>query len=206
MAYQTSLLNAEPELVTVKDGSYQYLEQFLSETHARGLFEELKHSLNWRQESLTIFGRTVKAPRLSVWMANKGSTYRYSQTTHHPEPWHPMVAELRERINSETANAFNAVLINYYRDGQDSNGWHSDDEPELGPDPVVASVSLGGTRDFLLRHKTESSYKQRLALKNGSLLIMQSGMQTHWQHQLPKRASAEPRINLTFRTLISASN
>ena len=98
------------------------------------------------------------------------------------------------------------MLINYYRDGQDSTGWHADDEPELGKDPVIASISLGATRDFQLRHNRDKNQKISIALQHGSLLLMQGTTQSCWQHQIPKRVQAEPRINLTFRTIKAPSN
>ena len=113
---------------------------------------------------------------------------------------------IKSIVEAETNHQFNSVLINYYRDGQDSTGWHADDEPELGKDPVIASISLGATRDFQLRHNRDKNQKISIALQHGSLLLMQGTTQSCWQHQIPKRVQAEPRINLTFRTIKAPSN
>ena len=127
--------------------------------------------------------------------------YRYSHHTMQPCPWSEELLILKAHIEAATGEQFNSVLVNYYRDGRDSNGWHSDDEPELGSNPVIASLSLGGSRDFLLRHKRISQLKHKITLQSGSLLLMRGTTQDFWQHQIPKRAHAQERINLTFRTV-----
>ena len=130
--------------------------------------------------------------------------YSYSQHTMQPHSWQDLPLIIKQRIELATGETFNSVLINYYRDGKDSNGWHADDEPELGSKPVIASLSLGAARDFHLRSKRDHSNKHKLNLQHGSLLIMRGATQQQWQHHVPKRASAGPRINLTFRTIRDA--
>ena len=133
-------------------------------------------------------------------MGDPGARYRYSGTTHTPSPWHAAVLNLRDRIAAHCDAPFNSVLINLYRTGQDSMGWHADNEPELGPEPLIASVSLGATRDFRLRRNDRSQPTITHALESGSLLVMKGDMQRDWQHSLPRRARVnQPRINLTFR-------
>ena len=132
-------------------------------------------------------------------------TYRYSQHTMMPNKWTPLLRLIKQRVEQVCGSTFNSVLLNYYRDGKDSNGWHSDDEPELGHEPVIASLSLGAARDFHLRHK-QNRQVHKMNLKPGSLLLMSGKTQACWQHHIPKRASAEPRINLTFRTVFARKN
>lgn len=118
-------------------------------------------------------------------------------------PWHSLVSSIKRKVESVCDYQFNSVLLNYYRDGQDSNGWHSDDEAELGINPVIASISLGAARDFHLRYKKDKGVKQSILLESGSLLLMKGETQSYWQHQIPKRAKADGRINLTFRFIKS---
>jgi len=120
-----------------------------------------------------------------------------------PRPWRALPLEIKQQIEAATGEVFNSVLINFYRDGQDSNGWHADDEPELGYEPVIASFSLGAKRDFHLREKRDHSNKVKIGLDPGSLLMMRGQTQATWQHQIPKRANATARINLTFRTIVA---
>ena len=206
---QSSLFNQDQDdshqIIRLGDQQLEYHHQFISACEAQRLFDCLLTEIAWRQEVLTLFGKTVNAPRLSCWMADSGLNYSYSNMTMQPEPWHDRVAELKARVSAQSKASFKGVLLNYYRDGKDSNGWHADDEPELGTQPLVASLSLGGSRDFYLRNKRGHAQKFKLTLQPGSLLIMGRGVQSHWQHQVPKRAQAQPRINLTFREIVKIS-
>ncbi len=150
-----------------------------------------------------MFGRSVAIPRLQAFMGDDQISYRYSGLNLITKPWHPAVLELRNLLKAETGIEFNVVLLNLYRNGQDSMGWHSDDEPELGDNPVIASISLGAKRRFLLRSTDKSNpEKSELALNSGSLLWMGTGVQQNWQHSLPKtKVCHQPRINLTFRRI-----
>lgn len=156
----------------------------------------LAHDIPWQQHRLRMFGQEVNEPRLSCWMGDW--PYRYSGRERRPVPWHPLVQAMAGRLESICGQSFDGVLLNCYRHGQDSMGWHADDEPELGPNPMIASVSLGQPRRFLLRH--EAGEQRELLLEHGSLLVMAGEMQHHWRHALPRMARAEGvRINLTFR-------
>jgi alkylated DNA repair dioxygenase AlkB len=130
--------------------------------------------------------------------------YSYSGITLNPRPFSSAVSQIASQIQQKTGISFNSVLVNYYRNGQDSMGWHADDEPELGADPMIASVSFGEPRDFLLRHNTRKELILKLPLPSGSLLLMGKGIQLNWKHSLPKRKHAGPRINLTFRKILIA--
>jgi len=169
---------------------------------ASRLFEALRVGIRWRQEEIVIFGQRRRVPRLVAWHGDPGASYRYSGTDHHPEPWTPDLERLRARVRELGGAEFNAVLLNLYRDGRDGMGWHADDEPELGRDPVIASVSLGASRRFCLRHRRRKDLKLDLELPHGSVLVMAGPTQHHWVHALPKtRRPVGERINLTFRRI-----
>lgn len=204
--YQAQLLPTEPLILDLPDAEISYSEKLIRSDQAWDLFESLKSNIDWRQESITIYGKEYLVPRLWCWMADHGLDYSYSNKTMKPVAWCSDVLWIKSIVEAETNHQFNSVLINYYRDGQDSTGWHADDEPELGKDPVIASISLGATRDFQLRHNRDKNQKISIALQHGSLLLMQGTTQSCWQHQIPKRVQAEPRINLTFRTIKAPSN
>lgn len=164
-----------------------------------GLIEQIP----WRQDELWIAGKHRPVPRLQCWMGDAG--YGYSGLRLQREPWHPLVLTIKQRVEDLTQYRFNSVLLNFYRDGQDSVAWHADDEAELGKRPVIASVSLGAVRPFELRPKPgQDGSKCRITLTNGSLLLMGDTLQQHWLHQLPKvKDLKQPRINLTFRTILA---
>lgn len=147
-----------------------------------------------------MYGRPVRVPRLVAWHGDPAAVYTYSGTEHLPRPWTPALERVRRRAEALTGHAFNAVLLNLYRDGRDGMGWHADDEPELGPEPVVASASFGATRRFCLRHRRRRDLKLDVPLGHGSLLLMHGATQRHWLHAVPKtRQPVGARINLTFR-------
>jgi alkylated DNA repair dioxygenase AlkB len=172
---------------------------FVSDEAAR-LFDALRAQVHWRQEEILIFGQRRLVPRLIAWHGDPGASYVYSGTDHQPEPWLPDLERIRERVTALCGADFNAVLLNLYRDGRDGMGWHADDETELGLNPVIASVSLGATRRFCLRHRRRKELKLDLDLPHGSLLCMGGATQHHWVHALPKtRRPVGERINLTFR-------
>jgi alkylated DNA repair dioxygenase AlkB len=173
-----------------------------TDAEASRLFDELRRGLAWRQEEVTIFGQRRLVPRLVAWHGDPGARYTYSGTAHEPLPWTPGLGAIRARIHELAGHAFNSVLLNLYRDGRDGMGWHSDDEPELGQDPVIASVSLGATRTFCMRHRRRRDCRLDLSLPHGSLLLMVGPTQHHWLHAVPKTSrTVGERINLTFRTV-----
>lgn len=171
---------------------------------AAKLCRELSVELAWEQRSVQIFGRWVPQPRLIAWAGE--IPYRYSGLELAPAPLPARVSELLCAVNELTHVAFNHVLLNRYRDGNDSMGWHSDDEPELGRQPPIASVSLGATRDFLVRPRGKGAERRvSIALGPGDLLLMTGATQHRYVHSLPKRkAAAEERISLTFRRVLRA--
>jgi alkylated DNA repair dioxygenase AlkB len=167
------------------------------------ILARLVAEIGWRQEQISLFGRRHMQPRLICWMGDPYCTYRYSGKSWEPERWHPLVADLRARAEVCADARFNSVLLNYYRDGQDSMGFHSDDERELGDRPVIASLSLGAPRVMHIRHRSDRNIPtQRLLLTDGSLLVMRGNSQRDWKHAIPKsRTASGPRINLTFRLI-----
>ncbi len=186
-----------------RDGEALYVARFLSDDEAAALFDVLLQSLAWQQPQLRIFGRIVAAPRLEAWYGDPGASYRYSGLAHDPIPWTVELQNLRKRVQAAADTEFNSVLANLYRTGTDSNGWHADDEPELGTNPIIASISLGTARPFLLRHRA-SGERIEVALEPGSLLIMQGATQQCWQHSIPKQPTVQTsRINLTFRRVFT---
>ncbi len=184
----------------------RYFPTFLPSAQAQRFFEAVRESACWQQPEITLFGRRVLTPRLSCWMGDSDAVYRYSNTTFNPEPWTQPVLELREHLHAFTGRRFNSVLLNYYRDGNDAMGWHSDDERELGANPVIASVSLGGERRFLIRNR-QGGKSMALCLAEGSLLVMQGDSQKLYQHCLPRTAKpVAARLNLTFRSVLPRHN
>ena len=169
------------------------------------LLQELIDTTDWRQEQITVYGKPYLQPRLSAWHGDL--SYSYSGIRLEPEPWTPALLDIKARVEALTKQAFNSVLLNYYRDQNDSMGMHSDDERELGRQPAIASLSLGEQRTLLLKHKSRKDLKTvKLALAAGSLLLMQGNTQQHWRHGINKeRKPCGPRLNLTFRAIIPIS-
>ena len=189
--------------IDLADAELCWLPGWLSPARADALFESLRVQATWETHRVRLFGREVDSPRLSCWMGDANAAYRYSGMRHAPRPWLPALDEVRERLRRETGATFNSVLLNRYRDGRDAMGWHSDDEAELGPAPVIASLSLGATRRFVLKHRREPTRKLVLALDHGSLLLMSGPTQRHFRHALPRTARpVGERINLTFRRIL----
>jgi alkylated DNA repair dioxygenase AlkB len=186
------------EMTALRDGGTLYYDAaFLAPAEADALFETLCRGVAWGQE----IGRGRPFPRLTAWIADAGLVYRYSGVTHVGSGWTPMLSDVKLRVEAAAGAAFNSVLLNCYRSGRDSIGMHADDEPELGVNPVVASVSLGSARTFVLRHK-RCREKLTMALAHGSLLVMAGTCQHHWLHGVPKtEAPVGERINLTFRKI-----
>jgi alkylated DNA repair dioxygenase AlkB len=196
----------------------KYYPGFLADAVAGKLLAQLWQDLSWQQRAIHLFGREVMQPRLICWQSDAEVRYSYSGLRLDPAPWHPELQQLRNRLSEDFGLEFNSVLANAYRDGQDSMGWHSDDEPELGPEPIIASVSLGAARAFRWREKsTGKSVGQSagraaeraagrsagMELQSGSLLLFGGEFQQHFQHSLPKTARPTGlRINLTYRLIL----
>lgn len=168
------------------------------------VLQHLIAEIPWRSEEVVIWGRRVLQPRLIAWYGDPGRSYAYSGIELEPLPWTPLLFDIKSRVEDAASTKFNSVLLNYYRDNRDSVGFHSDDEPELGARPAIASLSLGEERTFVLKHKTLKSVSPvRLHLASGSLLVMKGDTQHCWKHAIPKESRpCGPRVNLTFRQII----
>ena len=165
--------------------------------------ERLRDEVPWRQDPIEVWGKTYDQPRLSAWFGDAGCSYTYSGLQLAPMPWTPLLQALKSRVEAACDQTFNSVLLNYYRNERDSMGMHSDDEPELGPQPVIASVSFGATRKLVFSHRARKDVRNaHVPLEDGSLLLMRGGTQSHWKHAIHKlKTPLAARINLTFRTI-----
>lgn len=188
-------------------GDIALLPGWLPNTDADALLASLNDEVRWARHRLRIFGREIDAPRLSCWIGDPDAAYRYSGVRFMPHAWPAALVPVRQAVSETAGVAFNSVLANLYRDGRDAMGWHSDDEPELGPAPVIASLSLGATRRFVLKAKRPDADGQLarhvLELPHGSLLLMRGDTQARYRHALPRTAKlVGPRVNLTFRRIL----
>ncbi|HOZ73684.1 MAG TPA: alpha-ketoglutarate-dependent dioxygenase AlkB [Flavobacterium sp.] len=198
-----SLFKQEPIIFDVPDADIRYFPGFFDAESATAMFDELMRTIPWQQDDITVFGKTHPQPRLTALFGNDGKPYSYSNLTMQPHPWILLLQKIRYKIAEVCDTDFTSVLLNLYRDGKDSNGWHADNEKELGQNPVIASLSFGAARSFQLKHNTNNSQRLNLTLEHGSLLLMQGTTQHCWKHQIPKTAKpVGPRINLTFRVIV----
>lgn len=196
------LFSEEKTILNLPDAELIYIPNFLTLEMANHYFDYLKSNVNWQQDDITVFGKTYKQPRLTALYAENKASYSYSNITMHPTPFTSELLELKHKIEQEVQHKFTTVLINLYRNGNDSNGWHADNEKELGENPVIASLSLGEVRPFHFKHRHLENERHKLLLDHGSLLIMKNAMQHHWLHQIAKtKKSIGERINLTFRKI-----
>ncbi|CAM4288695.1 alpha-ketoglutarate-dependent dioxygenase AlkB family protein [Gillisia hiemivivida] len=189
--------------ITIPDANLEYYPNFLNNELANSYYKTFLNTLEWEQYYIKLFGKTIPQPRLTALYAINSEPYTYSALKLQPIPFTEELSFINSKILELTGSNFTHCLANLYRDGNDSMGWHADDEKELGKNPIIASLSLGAVRNFQLKHKTDSALKYALALEHGSLLIMKGSTQEFWKHQLPKtKKEISPRINLTFRTII----
>ncbi len=186
----------------IQDGLIHFQQGFLPREKADYMFQTLRDNIKWKQESMNMYGKQVMFPRLTAWYGDTDRPYSFSGITLQPHPWTPELNNLQEQLDSLCSIHFNSLLLNFYRNEKDSIGWHQDAEKELGVNPIIASISLGGTRRFQLRRKDDHTNKMHFDLGHGSLLIMAGALQHHWQHAINKSTvPCGERINLTFRTI-----
>ena len=190
----------------MQDAEVYYLSELGLALERNAVLQQLVAEVPWRQDKIVVWGKQYSQPRLVAWYGDPDCSYTYSGITLAPLPWTDLLLDIKSRIECIAAASFNSVLLNYYRDHRDSMGLHSDDEPELGEHPEIASLSLGEQRTFVLKHKTNKLAKPvRLRLESGSLLLMKGNTQRYWKHGLSKETRpCGPRVNLTFRRIISA--
>ena len=187
------------------DATIKYYPNFINAKEADKLFELLIDQIPWRNDPITLFGKTYPQPRMTSLHGHTTDSYGYSNIVMQPNPMGKPLLDIEKKLNAFTDETFTTVLLNLYRDGNDSNGWHADNEKELGKNPVIASVSLGAPRFFSLKHNTKKSQRLKIELSHGSLLLMEGTTQHFWKHQIAKTAKVvAPRINLTFRKVLKA--
>jgi alkylated DNA repair dioxygenase AlkB len=191
------------ERIPMPDAEVYYQARLALDAPTDDVMHTLIASVPWRAEEITLWGKTFLQPRLSAWYGDIGAHYTYSGIKLTPLPWSELLLRIKSRVEAAAKISFNSVLLNYYRDNRDSMGFHSDDEAELGRQPVIASVSLGEERTFILKHKENRTLKPiRIDLASGSLLLMMGDTQHNWRHGIDKEVrSCGPRINLTFRRI-----
>jgi len=198
---QKSGSNAKEGLTVIENGEYIFYPNFFSKAESDSFLKNLRSNIVWKQESMNMYGKKIDFPRLTAWYGNNDKPYSFSGITLQPLPWSSEILSIKSKIEPVAKTAFNSVLLNLYRDGNDSISWHTDAEKELGTNPVIASVNFGATRKFQLRH-IKTKEKLEIELTHGSLLIMQGELQHFWQHQVPKTSKVVgERINLTFRVI-----
>jgi alkylated DNA repair dioxygenase AlkB len=196
------LFSSEKRNIKLPDAELVYIPNFLSDKIALEYFDTLKKDTSWQEDDITIFGKTYKQPRLTALYGESKKPYSYSNITMQPVQLTKTLSKLKMLVEKEANVKFSSVLLNLYRNGNDSNGWHADNEKELGTNPIIASLSLGTNRIFQFKHRHIKSEKYKIVLENGSLLIMSGEMQHNWLHQIPKtKKTIGERINLTFRRI-----
>lgn len=186
-----------------KDGDVRLFPHFFRPEESDRLLHALTENIAWKQEPIVIMGRQVMQPRLTAWYGNEGKAYTYSGVTMQPLPWTDALRFIKSKIEPVAGVVFNSALLNFYRNGNDSMGWHRDNERSLGPQPVIGSVNFGAARYFQLKHAKEKTLRQQVVLTHGSFLLMRGHTQENWYHGVPKTARiTEPRINITFRIIV----
>lgn len=194
-----------PNELAMLSADVLFYENFFTGEESLLYFNALRETIQWQQQELKMFGKNIALPRLTAWYGDEGKPYTYSGITHHPHLWTPELLAIKAKIEAVAEQKFNSVLLNLYRDENDSVGWHSDDEAELGENPVIASVSFGDVRQFQFKHKTDNSQRLSIDLTSGSLLLMRGTTQHHWKHRIPKSKQTKgERMNLTFRVIKNA--
>ena len=196
------LFSEKKTIIKLPNAELIHIANFYNSEISNHYFEVLKKTIQWQQDDITIFGKTYKQPRLTAMYANNKKPYSYSNITMKPHEFTPEVLQIKSDIEKEIHHKFTSVLLNLYRNGNDSNGWHADNEKELGKNPIIASLSFGATRPFHFKHRNIKEERHKINLHHGSLLIMKGEMQHYWLHQISKtKKDIGERINLTFRTL-----
>jgi alkylated DNA repair dioxygenase AlkB len=200
--FMSLLFPTEKIIFNQPDAEIEYFPNFFNFELASNFFNNLYYETPWQHDEIIVYGKKHKQPRLTALYGNEGKQYSYSNIIMNPHKWTKELLFIKNEIEEILPVNFTTVLLNLYRHGKDSNGWHADNEKELGLNPIIASVSFGATRSFHLKHNTINDAKLKINLEHGSLLIMKGTTQHFWKHQIPKTEKpVEPRINLTFRII-----
>ena len=191
-------------LIKADNLSVEYIENFFDFDQSQLYMKHLTNDIKWKREKIRMWGKEIVTKKRIAWYADEGKSYTYSGSTFYPVQWDEVLLEIKKQVEQHIRFQFNSVLLNEYKSGEVGMGWHSDDEKELGIDPIIASLSFGANRDFIFKHKTDKSFEKiKIHLKSGSLLIMSGSTQHYWKHSLPKRLKVrDPRVNLTFRKIL----
>ena len=193
---------SETLFLGLPDAEIIYYPEFYDKSKADLIYTSLQKDILWQQDNIRVYGKTHPQPRLTALYGDEGLSYSYSNIKMQPHPWNLLLQKIKSEVENVAETNFSTVLLNNYRNGKDSNGWHADNEKELGLNPIIASVSFGAERVFQLKHNTDKDQKKNIILQHGSLLLMKGTTQHFWKHQIPKTAKPiEPRINLTFRLI-----
>lgn len=192
----------EPIIFDLPNAEISYFPNFFDKATADGIYAELQKDILWQQDDIRVYGKIYPQPRLTALYGNEGLSYSYSNIKMQPHPWSLLLQKIKAKVEQVAMANFSTVLLNYYRDGKDSNGWHADNEKELGLNPIIGSITFGAERVFQLKHNTQKEQKKSIVLEHGSLLLMKGTTQHFWKHQIPKTAKPiDSRINLTFRLI-----
>lgn len=192
----------EPIIFDLPNAEISYFPNFFDKATADGIYAELQKDILWQQDDIRVYGKIYPQPRLTALYGNEGLSYSYSNIKMQPHPWSLLLQKIKAKVEQVAKSNFSTVLLNYYRDGKDSNGWHADNEKELGLNPIIGSITFGAERVFQLKHNTQKEQKKSIVLEHGSLLLMKGTTQHFWKHQIPKTAKPiDSRINLTFRLI-----
>ena len=197
-------LDKNSSLIKANNLSVKYIENFFDFDQSQLYMKHLTNDIKWKREKIRMWGKEIVTKKRIAWYADEGKSYTYSGSTFYPVQWDKVLLEIKKQVEQHIRFQFNSVLLNEYKSGEVGMGWHSDDEKELGIDPIIASLSFGANRDFIFKHKTDKSFEKiKIHLKSGSLLIMSGSTQHYWKHSLPKRLKVrDPRVNLTFRKIL----
>jgi alkylated DNA repair dioxygenase AlkB len=199
---QLNIFGETANIPVLPPGLLEYYPGFFDAEESITLMKGFIGTVPWQQRIVTMYGKQMITPRLTAWFGSAGKDYTFSGTKFDPLPWTNELLAIKEKVEAVAGVAFNSVLLNYYRDGNDSVAWHSDDEYELGVKPVIASVSFGQERKFDVRHKIDHQKKYSVNLQNGSLLLMKGDLQHSWEHRIAKSVKPlKERVNLTFRVI-----
>ena len=192
----------EPVIFDLPNAEISYFPHFYDKVTADEIYAELQKDTLWRQDDIKVYGKIYPQPRLTALYGNEGLSYSYSNIKMQPHPWSLLLQKIKAKVEQVATANFSTVLLNYYRDGKDSNGWHADNEKELGLNPIIGSITFGAERVFQLKHNTHKEQKKSIVLEHGSLLLMKGTTQHFWKHQIPKTSKTiDSRINLTFRMI-----
>lgn len=198
------LFSDEKQHFMLPNAELIYVPNFFNKVQADQFFDHIHTETDWQHNDITVFGKTYKEPRLTALYSETNQPYGYSNLIMYPKPFTDKLKNIKTQVEAFSEYNFNTLLINLYRNGNDSNGWHADNEKELGKNPIIASVSFGEERPFHFKHRTLKEERHKLILEHGSLLIMKGEMQHYWLHQIAKtKKQIAPRVNLTFRQLKS---